>query len=158
MSRRRELSPRAEICAPARTLIDDEQVRPEPAAWCSRRSPPRRYDGNMQDNGSATLTPGAAGVHREGLMALIDRHKRDTSELAASCAVWQEQAGALAVRLAVAELRRIALEAPHSYTDAVGRPETQQPTTAALWSLATWVPWLLVPLALVALVTHGVAQ
>jgi hypothetical protein len=122
-------------------------------------------DGAAVTADSPAVTP-ATSMAMAGLVALADRLTSENRELsrqlvdvAAAAAVWQERAGTLADRLAVAESRLLALGAPESPLTAPTSPEppdlTPEPLLSFPWpvppspDVRALAPWLLSVLAIV---------
>jgi len=87
------------------------------------------------------------------LVSLVDRLQAEARQHAETSAMWQERAGTLADRLAAAESKLLALEAPKPSTGARTAPQIAEPTTESPGGrLHALAPWLLAVLAIGAVV------
>ena len=109
---------------------------------------------------TADSRPNVYGIAE--LVALVDRLQAEAREHAATAAMWQERAGTLADRLALAEGQLAALAAPQQPQDASESTEDQRPSLwlsrlpARSWAVygAAGIVVLVLVIGLVALLTR----
>jgi hypothetical protein len=109
-------------------------------------------DATVKGQGGTLITAELVGLLRER-EARIDELTSELVVRTEAATMWQERAGMLADRLATAETKLLALEAPKSPLDASTRARSAEPTAAGT-SFARFrplIPWVLAVLALVVL-------
>lgn len=122
---------------------------PHGPAWCVHLDSPveARQGGDTpaptvaqgSRNGGATVVQ---PVDVAALIELVDRLQGENRELAVAAAIWQERAGTLADRLALAESRLAAITAPETSQGAVeGQPAPEHVATPSEVLAPLSVPW-----------------